>query len=513
MLPSLSSPLVYASVRQRIDPLGRSGLKDRRVSRSRRRQGMGGRGSRRHESCLRSSPVDRLGFSLSRQWSWITQMVWSPRVPNSMRFDIYDAFRSAVRGSVIQRVFSEVIGKPFLRALLFPYAVFLLLVSAADASTNWTAARRQMYALSPAAKTLVFVGLISGWCLVAGRALRPVWGHKTIPFLLRQPIGSWELSVRLLPSLSVALIPVILIWWLASYEVNPFTHYLGFVGLALPIMLGASFRGITSVSVISIGIAALALLVWTYSLTDLAAYLGMLTTIVLIRAAISRIGSTLTVQSNQVYGQMSRASVIRVLVARDWRSILRSRRTTLIELIVLNLTVTAMMLGFRVNGQDTGRDMLLIACVLFLIAALPAYRSLEIAKARLGAQMMRLEWPVTCSERALALIALTAKLAATSALPIALVGSRMGVFNLLVFSVFVVTTVFTTAALFAKTLGQSASSVGLYLNLILFHGVLISLLAPWHYLLAAAIGIVASVHWMRSGLRNFTTHSCAGDSA
>ncbi len=36
---------------------------------------------------------------------------------------------------------------------------------------------------------------------------------------------------------------------------------------------------------------------------------------------------------------------------------------------------------------------------------------------------------------------------------------------------------------------QLEASVGLYLNLILFHGVLISVLAPWEYLLVAVLGI------------------------
>jgi hypothetical protein len=418
-----------------------------------------------------------------------------------------------MRRSLIQRVYTEVIGKPFLRSLIFPYSLFVFLVSAADASTDWTAARVQINALAPTGKTGLFVGLICAWCLLAGGALQPVWRHQAIPFLVRQPIGPWEWSLRLLPSLSVALVPVVMIWWLAPEHAHPLAHYLGFVGLALPILLGASFRGIRGIRVASIGIATLALLVWAYSYTGSAAYLGMLATAVLFRAATVSIGRTLMARGETVRGHMRGASVIRVLVSRDWRSIVRTRRSMLIELIALNLTITLMMLGFRINGQDTGRDMLLIACVLFLMAALPAYRNLEIAKARLGLQMMRREWPVSYWERALALMALTALLAAPSALPVALLGSRMGAFNLVVFSVFVLTTIIFTATLFAKTLGQSASSVGLYLNLILFQGALIALLAPVHYLLVAALGILASVRWMRSGLLNFANHSCAGDSA
>jgi len=410
----------------------------------------------------------------------------------------------------MQRVFTEIIGKPLLRSLIFPYFLFMLAVSAADASTNWEALRLQVSTLPPPVRTFVFVGLISGWCLVAGRALRPVWRDKTIPFLVRQPIGSWEMSARLLPSLVVALIPVVAIWWLASYGTNPVTHYLGFVGLALPIILGASF---TSVGVLCVGVLALALLVWAYSYTGYAAYLGMVATPVLYRSAASFIRSTLTAHRSPAPREMSSASVIRVLVRRDWQSIARSRRQTLLELIVGNLLITLLMLGFRINAADSGRDLLLIACILFLIAALPAYRNLEIAKARLGSQILCLAWPVTCFERAVALIVLTALLAAPSAIPLALLGSHMGLLNWVVFGVFVFSSVIFTATLFSRTLLRSASSVGLYLNLLLFHGVLISLLSPWEYLLLAAAGIGGSLHWMTSALKRFATQTGTGGAA
>src|SRR6266571_1643185 len=132
---------------------------------------------------------------------------------------------------VMQRVFAEVIGRPFLQGLVFPYFLFLFLVAAADASTNWQAARRQVTHFSPWAKTAILVGLIAAWSLMAGRALRPVWRQQAISFLLRQPLSSWEWTVRTLPSLSIALVPVAAIWWMDSYGANPLPHYLGFVGL------------------------------------------------------------------------------------------------------------------------------------------------------------------------------------------------------------------------------------------------------------------------------------------
>jgi hypothetical protein len=404
---------------------------------------------------------------------------------------------------LIQRVFAEVIGKPLFRALIFPYFLFLFSVSTADAVTNWEATRRQIAVLSPATKTLLFVSLIGGWCLVAGRALRPVWRHRTIPLLVRQPMGSWQWSARLLPSLSIALLPVVLIWWLASYGANPLTHYLGFVGLALPIVLGASFREKASAVIMCAGVTALACLIFAYSINAAWAYLGIVATPVLYGAASARIRNQLSVQDNLVHRQLSSASVIRVLVSRDWRCILRTRQQTLIELIVINFGVVMMMLAFRINGRDSGRDTLLIACIMFLIAAVPAFKSLEIAKTRLGAQFMRREWPVTIGERSMALISLTAVVTAPSALPIALLGSRMGIFNLLVFVVFVLATIIIEAALFATTLRRSSSAVGLYLNSILLHGILISILTPWQYVPISIAGIAAGFSVMKSGLRRF----------
>jgi hypothetical protein len=404
---------------------------------------------------------------------------------------------------LIQRVFAEVVGKPFFRGLIFPYFLFLFSVSTADAITNWEETRRQIALLSPAPKTLLFVSLICGWCLVAGRALRPVWHHKTIPLLVRQPIGAWQWSARLLPSLSIALLPVVLIWWLASYGANPLTHYLGFVGLAFPIVLGASFRGKASAAVTFTAVTALAGLIFAYSYNSTWALLGIIATPALYQFSSSKIRGQLTAQGSLVYRELSSASVVRVLVSRDWRCIMRTRRQTLVELIGINVAMVLMMLAFRINGRDSGRDSLVIACTLFLIAATPAFKSLEIAKARLGSQLMRREWPVTFVERSLALISLAAVLTAPGALPIALLGSRMGAFNLLVFLAFVLTTIVLEAALFATTLHRGSSAVGLYLNWIVLHGILISMLAPWQYLPIAAAAITAGFCIMTSGLRRF----------
>jgi hypothetical protein len=169
-----------------------------------------------------------------------------------------------------------------------------------------------------------------------------------------------------------------------------------------------------------------------------------------------------------------------------------------------------MMLSFRLNGHDSGRDMLLIACVLFSIAALPAYKYLEIAKARLGTQIVRPEWPVTYFERAVAMIALTTMQAAPSGVFIVLLGSHMGLLNQLVFLAFMFVTAVFTTTLFANTLLRRSSSVGIYLNMILFHGVFVSVLAPRQYLVVATISTVACLRLLSSGLRKFATHAQRG---
>lgn len=220
----------------------------------------------------------------------------------------------------------------------------------------------------------------------------------------------------------------------------------------------------------------------------------------------------LTVQNGRIYSVLSSAGVVQVLVSRDWHCILRTRQHTLLNLILVNLTMTLMMLSFRLNGHDSGRDMLLIACVLFSIAALPAYKYLEIAKARLGTQIVRPEWPVTYFERAVAMIALTTMLAAPSGVFIVLLGSHMGLLNQLVFLAFMFVTAVFTTTLFANALLRRSSSVGIYLNMILFHGVFVSVLAPRQYLVVATISTVACLRLLSSGLRKFATHAQRGGS-
>jgi hypothetical protein len=164
------------------------------------------------------------------------------------------------------RVFFSIIGKPFFRRLILPLGLFLIAVSSLDPITDWTALREQLATRDPWQVTLLFTTLILFWSITAGRALRPVWGQPTIAFLVRQPIGHWYWVRYLLPSLWIAFLPVVGIWWLAPHYAHPVVHYLGFVGLSWTIFLGASFRGLAAVKLIAIGTAAVATLIFGYAL-------------------------------------------------------------------------------------------------------------------------------------------------------------------------------------------------------------------------------------------------------
>lgn len=401
------------------------------------------------------------------------------------------------------RVFLEVAGKPFLRRLVFPYFLVILLIAAADATTDWNATRQQLASWPPMNKAAVLGGLIAAWSIICGRALQPVWNQPSALFLMRQPINSYEWSARLLPSLSIALIPIIGILWLGSYGAPAVIHYLGFIGLCLPIILGASLRGLVGGVVVTLAALILSALLFSYAHHRAVPYLALVITLPLLVLSASLVRRQSAVVNAYRLGHLSSSNVVRALVRRDLLCIHRTRKSTTLELLTLGTLTSLMMLAFRVNGEVVGREAFLTACILFLIGTSTLYRNLELAKARLGKEMMRQHWPVTYSERAIALLVLISMLAAPSALPIAALGSTMGLTHLLLYMVFVLTTVALTAALFAASLRNKASSVGLFFNLIVAHGVVVSLLPSWIYAMAAPIAATLGFLRVRAALERF----------
>ena len=426
----------------------------------------------------------------------------SARLLGGVHFEILLGLYNALMSTSTQRVFYHVVGRPFLRGLVLPCFLALLLVAFSDA----TVLRQQIESLTPWAKTAVFGGLFLGWSLAAGHALRPIWGLPMIAFLVRQPLTRWQWVFGLLPSLGIAFVPVLAIWWLAPHYANPVIHYLGFVGLAWPIILGASYRAPSSIIVAGTGITSLMILVLAYFYFPFVAYVALLVTILQLPGSVALIRRQITQVNKQNSGHLSSAGVITALTRRDLRCLLRLEWKGLLKLALFSAIAPLMMLAFRVNGEMEGREAFLTACVLFSLAASTIYESLEKMKAHLGKEIMRHRWPVTYSQRGLALLKLIAVLVAPSAVLISLFGSTMGGYNLLLFFMFVTVTVTVCVALYSKLLGVRTTSIGLFWLLITFHGGMVFLLPAWAYAVVSIPAIFINFHLITSGLRKFSVN-------
>lgn len=386
-----------------------------------------------------------------------------------------------------QRVFYDVVGRPFLRGMTLPLLVFVLCVTFLDASADWAESRRVIANLSPWQQAIVFSVLIGGWSVQAGRALRPAWRNRTVAFLVRQPIGRIRWAVGLLPSLSIAFVPVAAIWWLAPHRAGAVVHHLAFVGLAWPLILGASYRGARGFVLMAAATLSLAVMVYVYAYAAWWAYLAMLVSVVQLPLGTAWIPRQVAPAHERVTGRLAGSGAIVTLLRRDLRCAFRSGLKPFLNLAVLGFVAAAMMFAFRVNGGVEGREALLAACVLFSIGAAPAYEILERMKSLLGEEVMRRRWPVTFAQRSVALLGLVATLVVPCGLLVAVAGSTMGGAHVASFALFVAVTVTLCAAIYAALLARTRSAVGLYYLALLVHGVIMLALPGWGYAMFAAV--------------------------
>ena len=241
------------------------------------------------------------------------------------------------------RVFSAVIGKPFFRRLILPLGLFLIIVSTIDPIIDWTALREQLATRDPWQVTLIFTLLILFWSITAGRALRPVWKQPTIAFLVRQPISHWYWVRYLLPTLWIAFLPVVGIWWLAPHHAHPAVHYSGFVGLSWTIILGASFCGLASVKLITIGTATLATLIFGYAYQGGVAYLAIIVTIQLLPIGITGIRDQLVQSRKTSPRHLASIWPTLAIVRRDLLCLWRLERRSLFGLVLPGVIAALMM--------------------------------------------------------------------------------------------------------------------------------------------------------------------------
>ena len=409
------------------------------------------------------------------------------------------------------RVFFTIVGKPFFRRLVLPLGLFLVVVSSLDPMIDWTALREQLATRSPWQVTLVFTLPMLFWSIIAGRALRPVWNQPTIAFLVRQPIGNWFWVRYLLPSLWIAFLPVVSIWWLAPHYTHPVVHYSGFVGLAWTILLGASFRGLASLKLIVIGTAAMATLIFGYTFQPGVAYLAIIITVLLLPLGISGIRYQL-VQSRKISpGHLVSRWPIFSIVRRDLLCLWRLERKSLLGLVSPAVIVALMMFALRVNGQVTGRWAFIYACGFLSFAVIPTYDLLTRLKTRLGPELMRQRWPVNHGDRGVALLCVMCVLTGANIITLAGLGSTMGLAYEFLFLLFAANTIVGMTALFSRTLVVATPMLGWALWLIFIHAILAMTLPPWVYGMSAVVTVPFGISIMLKGLHMFTYQTELGN--
>jgi hypothetical protein len=408
------------------------------------------------------------------------------------------------------RVFFSVIGKPFFRRLILPLGLFLLAVSTLDPMIDWAALREQLTTRAPWQVTLIFTVLIFSWSITAGRALRPVWRQPTIAFLVRQPISHWSWLGYLLPSLWIAFLPIVGILWLAPHYAHPVVHYSGFVGLSWTMILGASFRGATSVKLIAIGTATLAILIFGYAHHHGVAYLAIIVTMLLLPISISGIQDQLVQSRSISSSHLTSTWPTIAIVRRDLLCLWRLERKSLLGLILPGVLVALMMFALRVNGQVIGREAFIFSCGFLSFAVMPTYELLTRLKSRLGPELMRQRWPVSHGERAISLIFVMCVLTGPTIIVLAGLGSTMGLIYMLLFLLFAANTIIGLTALFSRTLVVTTPMLGWGLWLLFIHAILAMTLPPWIYGLGAVVTAPLGVLIVMKGLHMFTYQTEVG---
>ena len=408
------------------------------------------------------------------------------------------------------RVFFSVIGKPFFRRLILPLSLLLIAVSLLDATTNWAALRENLATRDSWQVTLILTTLILFWGITAGRALRPVWCQPTINFLVRQPIGRWLWVWSLLPSVWIAFLPVVCIWWLAPHNVHPVAHYFGFVGLAWPIILGASFRGFASVKWIATGTVAVATLIFGYAHQPAIAYLGFLVTILLLPLSIAGIRDQLKQSKKTSSGHLVSIKPTIAIVRRDLLCLWRLERKSLLGLVGPGVIAVLMMFALRVNGQVVGRETFVFSCGFLSFAVLPTYEVLTRIKTSLGPELMRQKWPINHWNRGVALLSLMCLLALPIIICLLALGSKMGFAYGLLFILFAATTIVGLTAFFSQTLVVATPMLGWTLWLLFLHTILAVTLPPWIYGAVAAAFVLLGISVTVKGLQKFTYQTEVG---
>lgn len=407
-----------------------------------------------------------------------------------------------------QRIFHVTVGRPLLRGLVAPFTAVLLLALLADAQVDREAVAREISRAGAAEKTALFTGLFMAWGITVGRALRPIWQQPMIAFLIRQPMNRWKWIAGLAPSLGIAFVPPAAIWSLAPDHGAPVIHYLGFVGLAWPIFLGASFNFRESLAVLGTSCGVLATLVGAYWYFPAAAWLAAVVALAQAAYSVSMIPRQLDHSQDRpiarAHSPLAAAGPVGAMLRRDVRCLARMEGRSLLGLAVSVAAACWIMVALRVNGGITGRGAFMAGCILFSFPAAAGYGALERSRRWLGREFVRIRWPVTIGQRCVALVTLVTVLILPTGMAIAAVGASMGFGRFLLFTSFMAATITLCAALFARTLQSSGSAVPVLLLLLIPHTSIAVALPGSLYILVAALLVLGGAYSIHAGVRRFT---------
>lgn len=396
-----------------------------------------------------------------------------------------------------------VVGLPFARALVFPYLAILLLLAEVISNGDLSRLLAQIHDALPLSRAAALTVLLFVWSTAAGFALRRAWGQLAVRPLARLPIGSWHWLFLLLPSLFIALLPVLAVLWLSS--AGTALQWIGLLGLSLPIIFGASLADRLGFTLASAGAALLFVGLLATSYGRVLGYAGLLLCAVSLGPTVTLVRARIVLNKVQGTGKLAGRSILVLLVRLDLAAILRTSPWSVVLPLALTVLATLMMAAIRINGDLSGRGTLIASVILLAIVALPSYGTLEIARTALGKNLLRRYWPITVTQCGLATCGVVTLFTMPAAVAIAALSSHMGALNLATFWVFVVTQILVTAGQFAAQLRNPSGVIGMFLILLAVH-VVILLIAPTAIYFVIAI-CASALSWMRLviGLRRFAS--------
>ncbi len=393
---------------------------------------------------------------------------------------------------------------------MLPLGFLLFVVVLADASVNWYALRNQLAIWPTLRLSALFTFLFLFWGLIAGKALAPVWGQPAIAFLVRQPISRWRWVRFLAPSLLIAFLPLIGIWWLAPNHGNTVVHYLGFVGLAWPIILGASFHGKSRYKWLTIGTTSFAILTFTYTYQGWVSLLAIIITIAFLPMSSSAIREQTVSHLKAKPGNLKSKTPVMAVIRRDFRCLWCLERKTLFVLVQLGVVTLLMMLAIRINTEAGSRMTFIVCSSLLAFGITPIYEILSRLATHLGPELMRHRWPISHLHRGLALLGLVFLLTAPVFMLLGILGSAMGAAYLTLFTLQILTSLVVLCGLFCHTLLDTGTALGWGLWVALINTLLVTTLPPWIYVTMLGFVVPAGVVLMVRGLKKFTLQTETG---